>query len=421
MGRARPNGEDGADGPSLRRGGAGDRMGPRLGQPPRVEADLPDRQSKTAAARMTPTSPARSAALLWCAAAVMVCAAASAGDTDSAASAVAAPEVISDFLIQNVCLDMAGTALEAVSPIDGDPRCAAQRDLSPGEKLPYHKHDHPSPGDRAAVPRGYQRRDSYPVETASFGRVVEHSGDFGAGEGRRFGVFDAGRGDGGDITVTSANAASFAATEDGGGGFQLFVGASCNGRVSPAGLAASWLIALFDPSRATPLQGEAVARLDDLREGRQDNCPPRLNAAFTRLYVMPVLYRAAQGQGTPVALTTLISEHYGGERREDADHVERFYFTRELGATRWERWQNVQHSRGFSTEKLAKAAADFVSTSRCSTPEIPQGTAFVMIDCREWTLIVPPDNPAGDRPGFFLDAVRSRHLADELFPAPGPR
>jgi hypothetical protein len=44
-----------------------------------------------------------------------------------------------------------------------------------------------------------------------------------------------------------------------------------------------------------------------------------------------------------------------------------------------------------------------------------------MIDCREWTLIVPPDDPAGDRPGFFLDAVRSRHLADELFPAPGPR
>ena len=370
---------------------------------------------------MTPTGPARSAALLWCAAAVTVCAAASAGDTDSAASAVAAPEVISDFLIQNVCLDRSGTVLEAVSPIDGDPRCAARRDLSPGEKLPYHKHDHPSPGDRAAAPRGYQRHDSYPVETASFGRVVEHSGDFGAGEGRRFGVFDAGRGDGGDITVTSATAASFAATEDGGGGFQLFVGASCKGRVSPAGLADSWLIALFDSSRATPLQGEAVAQLDDLRVGRQDNCPSRLNAAFTRWYVRPVLYRAAEGQGTPVALTTLISEHYGGERREGADHVERFYFTRELGSTRWERWQNQQGSRGFSTEKLAKAAADFALSGRCSKPEAPEGDAFVMIDCREWTLIVAPQDPAGDRPGFFLDAVRSRHLADELFPAPGPR
>ena len=372
---------------------------------------------------MTPTGSARPAALLWGAAAVMVCGmlAASADDAGGAASAAASPEVISDFLIQNVCLDASRTVLEGVSPIDGDPRCATQRDLTPGEKLSYHKHDHPSPGDRAAVARGYQRRDSFPVETGPFGRVVEHSFDFGTGAGRRFGVFDLGRGDGGDITVMSANAASFAATEDGGGGFQLFVGPDCRGRVSSAGLTDSWLIALFDPSRATPPQGEAVARLADLREGRQDNCPPRLDAAFTRWYVRPVLYRAAEGQGTPVALTTLISEHYGGERREDADHVERFYFTRELGSTRWERWQNLQHSRGFSTEKLAKAAADFASTSRCSKPEIPEGAAFVMIDCREWTLIVPPDDPAGDRPGFFLDAVRSRHLADELFPAPGPR
>jgi hypothetical protein len=371
---------------------------------------------------MTSASSAGAAALLWCSAAVTICgvAAASADDPDPPAPPVAAPEVISDFLIQNVCLDMSGTVLEGVSPIDGDGRCVAQRDLVPGENLPYHKHDHPSPGDRAAAPRGYQRHDSFPVETAWFGKVVEHSFDFGAGEGRRFGIFDAGRGDGGDITVTSATAASFAATEDGGGGFQLFVGASCKGRVSPAGLADSWLIALFDPSRASPLQGEAVARLDDLRAGRQDNCPPRLNAAFTRWYVRPVLYRAAEGQGTPVALTTLISEHYGGERREGADHVERFYFTRELGSTRWERWQNQQGSRGFSTEKLAKAAADFAASGRCSKPEAPEGDAFVMIDCREWTLIVPPDDPAGDRPGFFLDAVRSRHLADELFPAPGP-
>ena len=360
------------------------------------------------------------AALRWCFAAAIASSAPPAPANDAAVP-VASAEIVSDFLIQNVCLDASRTVLEGVSPIDGDRRCAAQRDLIPGEKLPYHKHDHPSPGDRAAVARGYQRRDSFPVETGPFGRVVEHSFDFGAGAGRRFGVFDAGRGDGGDITVMSANAASFAATEDGGGGFQLFVGASCNGRVSPAGLAASWLIALFDPSRATPLQGEAVARLDDLRAGRQDNCPPRLNAAFTRWYVRPVLYRAAEGQGTPVALTTLISEHYGGERREGADHVERFYFTRELGSTRWERWQNQQGSRGFSAEKLAKAATDFASSGRCSKPDAPEGDAFVMIDCREWTLIVAPDDPAGDRPGFFLDAVRSRHLADEFFPAPGPR
>jgi len=221
--------------------------------------------------------------------------------------------------------------------------------------------------------------------------------------------------------VISANAASFAATEDGGGGFQLFVGPGCAGRVSPAGLLGSWLIALFDPSREAALQGEAVAHLANLREGRQESCPARLNAALTRWYVMPVRYRGAEGQGTPVTLTTLISEHYGGERREDADHVERFYFTRELGSTRWERWQNLAGSRNFSAAQLARMSSDFAASGRCSKAATPEGAAFIMIDCREWTLIVPPDDPKGDRPGFFLDAVRSRHIADELFAAPGSR
>src|SRR5204862_7259746 len=121
-----------------------------------------------------------------CAAAVTVCGvlAALAHDAGGAASVAASPEVISDFLIQNVCLDASGKVLEGVSPIDGDRRCAAHRDLMPGEKLPYHKHDHPSPGQRAAAARGYQRSDSFPVETGPFSRVVEHSFDFGAGAGR---------------------------------------------------------------------------------------------------------------------------------------------------------------------------------------------------------------------------------------------
>jgi hypothetical protein len=340
----------------------------------------------------------------------------------SAAAALAheqsSVETARDFMIQNVCIDASAAVLEGVSPIDGDRRCAAQRDLMPGENLPYHKHDHPAARDRAGLPRGYQRHDSIPVETAQFGMVFEHSFDFGVGERRQFGVFDAGRGDGGDITLLSPRAVSFAATEDGGAGFQLFVGQDCRDRVGAAALAGSWIIALLDPNR--PLQGEVVARLSDLKDGRQSSCPARLNAAFTRWYVEPVSYRAAEGQGAPVTLTTLISEHYGGEHSESADHVERFYFTRELGSTRWERWQDSSHSRGFSADQVAKAASDLARSGRCSKGDAPGGGApLVMIDCREWTLIVPAENPAGDRPGFFIDAVRSRHLGGDLFIAPG--
>ena len=120
----------------------------------------------------------------------------------------------------------------------------------------------------------------------------------------------------------------------------------------------------------------------------------------------------------PSPLATLISEHYGGERAEGAGHVERFYFTRELGSTRWERWQNPAHSRDFNADRLAKTASEMASSGRCSKPQTPEGAEFVMVDCREWTLIVPPDDPAGDRPAFFLDSVRSRRLASDLLAAP---
>jgi hypothetical protein len=323
---------------------------------------------------------------------------------------VATPALLRDFMIQNVCLDAAGKVIEGMSPIDPGGGCARQRDLLPGEGLPYHKDDHPATRDKAALPLGYQRHDSFPVLTADFGEVVEDSFDFGVGEGRRFGVFDTGKGDGGDIVIFSPGAVSIGATEDAGAGFQLFVGAGCHGPVGPAALARSWIIALYRPGG--PLQGESVARLNDLREGHQQNCPSRLNAAYTSWQVMPVRYEAG------VTLLTLVSNHYGGERPDRASHVERFYFTRELGATRWERWQNPERTHEFSARQIDEAAARLAASGRCSPAPPPPGGPFVMVDCREWTLIVPPRNPAGDRPGFFIEAIRRRHLASGLFAAP---
>src|SRR4030088_1217987 len=71
---------------------------------------------------------------------------------------VATPATIRDFLIQNVCLDRRGGALAGVSPADGNPGCVDQRDLRPGERLPYAKHDHPNQGDSALL--CYQRHHS---------------------------------------------------------------------------------------------------------------------------------------------------------------------------------------------------------------------------------------------------------------------
>lgn len=320
-------------------------------------------------------------------------------------------------MIQNVCLDGAGSVMAGRSPIDDAAGCTVQRDLRPGEKLPYHKHDHASPDHRAnGVRQGYQRHDSYPVETAAFGTVVEHSFDFGAGIGQRFGAFDGGA-DGGDVAILSRGVVSIGATEDGGGGFQLFVG-ECRGAVEPDALRRSWIVVEYDPDRPGPLAGETVARLKDLTRGGQQACPARFNAAFTRWRVAPFRYRAATGQGRPLVLTTLVSDHYGGADPDTADHVERFYFTREIGGTRWERWQNARGNRRFSAATVAGRAAWFAGTGRCGAADPPAGAVMVLIDCREWTQIVPAADPAGDRPGFWLETVRARPDAPRLFVGP---
>jgi hypothetical protein len=333
----------------------------------------------------------------------------------AAAQNSATPSILRDFLTQNVCLDGAGKVLADVSPADRDPRCVGQRDLRPGEPLPYHKHDHPSPDQRAAAPTGYQRHDSFPVETLGLGTVVEQSFDFGAGDGRRFGVFDNGS-DGGDIAVLSPGVAAIGATEDA-AGFGLWVG-ECRGEVTPAALGHSWIIAEAASGRPMP-DGETIARLNGVRGGRHDACPARFNAAYTRWHIAPFRYRAAPGQGKPVTLTTLISAHYGGADPVSADHVERFYFTRELGGTRWERWQNAGGDAQFSAAAIDAAAKRFAASGRCSAVAPPAGAHFLLVDCREWSDIVPPADPAGDRPGFFIAALRQRPDMPAFFAAPG--
>ncbi|MGE0259972.1 MAG: hypothetical protein AB7H71_09085 [Alphaproteobacteria bacterium] len=327
----------------------------------------------------------------------------------------ATAETVRDFMIQNVCLDESGAVRIGRSPLDGEAGCPRQRDLRPGEPLPYHKHDHPSPDHRAGAPLGYQRHDSYPVETKGLGTVVEHSFDFGTG-GRRFGVFDRGS-DGGDVAIISSGissgAVSFGATEDA-GGFALWVG-ECRGAVGPEALRRSWLIVEFDPNRPAALSGRTVARLNAVR-GNRPECPTRLNAALTTWRLAPFAYRTGPGQGPAVTLTSLISDHYGGGDRDTADHVERFYFTRELGGTRWERWQNARGNKLFSAALIAERAAAFAASGRCGAAEPPAGNApMVLIDCREWTRIVPPDHPAGDAPGFWIEAIRARPGAPEFF------
>jgi hypothetical protein len=303
-----------------------------------------------------------------------------------------------DFLVASVCADAHDRAVPGVSPLDGFAACPHPRKLRLGERLPYHKRDWPGLLDRAAQPEGYQESDSFPARSA-LGVAVVQTFDFGDAV-RRFGQFDSG--DGGQVAFFSANSASVGVTEDGGAGLQFFIGPGC----TPLD---GWVI--VDSSFATAPSGATVARIGQ----RQAGCPQRLGFAATRWHVEPIRLRIRRrGVAGSTVLTTLVSDHFGGRDPATADHLERMYFTRELGLTRWERWQDLGVRDRTEDRRQAAVLAD---SGRCAAAlgAPPEGGPWVMIDCREWTGIVPPNDPAGDPPTFWLDRLQHAPATAALF------
>lgn len=309
-----------------------------------------------------------------------------------------------DFLVQDVCLDASGHAVVGISPLDKG--CLRHRNLLPNEALTYHKADWPGRMDRSSEAAGYQRSDSYPYLSRLLGATVVQTFDFGAG-GRKFGAFD--QGDGGQIVAFSRESASIVLTEDGGRGLQLMAGPKCTeGTVSGPRLLDSWLLASKTPG--TLQSGRALARLRIVTDER---CPSAFDYAYTEWHLTDLRYRASMAGDLTAPLRTLVSSHFGGRSIATADHLERFYFTRELGWTRWERWQNSNHhdNGDESVEKSRRLSA----SGRCSPLEpAPDGT-WLMTDCREWTNIAKPDSPSGDQPTFWLERLRDYPLTRKMF------
>jgi hypothetical protein len=252
--------------------------------------------------------------------------------------------------------------------------------------------------DREERPGGYQQSDSFPVQTI-YGPAVVQTYDFGD-DPRAFGQFD--DGDGGQVAFFSPHTAAFGITEDGGAGLQFFIGPGC----APVD---SWVIVDSD-FPASPA-GDTLARLTR----RQDACPARLGYAFTRWHVQPLLYHdTVDGRPGQSTMTTLVCDHFGGKTIDSADHLERMYFTHELGYTRWERWQNLSvHDR----DRDRRQAAALAASERCE-PELgapSTASAWIMIDCREWTQIVRADDVAGDPADFWVGRLRAAVATRGIF------
>lgn len=310
-----------------------------------------------------------------------------------------------DFLVQDVCLDADEKAVAGLSPLD--PRCKRHRDLLPGEALPYHKADWPGDEDLRHQPAGYERSDSVPVHSRLLGSLVVQTFDFGAGDERRFGAFD--HGDGGQVVAFSETSASIILTEDGSRGLQLMAGPGCTpGQIAGPLLLDSWVIVAR--AAGTIDSGSALAKLRIVTDA---SCPAAFDYAYTEWHTAMLRYRASLSDDLTAPLLTLISSHFGGKSVTSAGHLERFYFTRELGWTRWERWQNTGLSK--DPDRSVRASRRLNSSRRCGPLEPAPGGEWLMTDCREWTNIAGPDSTAGDRPEFWVERLREYPLTRELF------
>jgi hypothetical protein len=319
------------------------------------------------------------------------------------------PDELMSFLVQSVCLD-AGGQIQRGLPIDAG--CLLRRAQSDRDVATYRKYDWPNSNEAVRRPLGYQASDSVIMRRG--GRTfVEQTFDFGD-EKRTFGRFDAGLGDGGQVVVLVDGWASAIMTEDGNDGIQYFTGPGCRTSETRAG-ALSWLF--FNSSIARGQWGSTVAQLN---KGRLiSECPTTFNAALTR-YRADTIYvpfripdKSERLAETIRPVDVIISEHYGGEQMTSADHLERFYFARDLGLIRWERWENFAAPKPTALVHVVK---EFAQTGRCrpwaySTAAGPQ---WQMIDCRNWTTLVPSTRwSVGDSDGPRL--MLSGHRNDRVY------
>ena len=288
------------------------------------------------------------------------------------------------YLTQSICLDNQGNPT-ATLPID--PSCTRTLPQTAADTATYRKHDWPDAADPRHPLTGYQASDS--VLT---GHRIVQTFDFGDTQ-RAFGRFDGGQGDGGQVALIVDGWASFAMTEDGGDGVQWFISDTCRTDPTLNHHFQGWLLFAADAT------SDWHDRVTHLNKGRAPtDCPIRFNPAYTRYRTARVTFpfrivtARASLQTRSIPLDTIVSEHYGGTGIASADHLERFYFAKNLGLIRWERWA---HPSFWSASKATEAADNLTHSGRCPSlnQSEPLDLSWKRVDCRTWTTLVTPQHP----------------------------
>lgn len=276
----------------------------------------------------------------------------------------------SDFLIQDVCLNENGDVI-ALDPLS--PLCTLKRNLQFGELLPYHKHDLHGIDLNPAAANGYQRSDSFPTSVDS--TTAAQTLDFGVG-GATFGQKDPQ--DGHNTYEAEGQYVSITGTKDPVSGTIYFISPPCVN-------ADAWT--LFPTNSFTGGSGTFSIK----SSFSPSSCPSTFNSTYTAwdFPSSPLTYTSG------ATLISAISYHYSHATVALSDHLEKLYFTKEYGGTRWERWERSGTPYYSATDEASRPsrAQALTDSGRCNGPGFvtdglgPYGPWY-RVDCREWTNII---------------------------------
>jgi hypothetical protein len=325
-----------------------------------------------------------------------------------ASSGPAAAERMADYMTMQVCTNAAGAVLPGVAPIDA--ACTARRPIRPGEPPPYVLRDFPPAG--ASCPAGSVIRYSVPVVRAGVTRIVS---------------FDAHTPNGcspvADATIKGLSvqwhddAYGFIMGSWSPAGRSIYISPFCEQDAVPSHrFFRGWVIAPVElPPPCQPGYGAFLSRLAvgpaaGAATAAEQACPMVYHRAF-HLWLLDRM--AFKG----VTLTAVIAHHYAqtdadGTSPGPAQQMERTYWTREFGLTRWEKWSREDwrepHSApGDAEAGAARLGAALFAHGRCSAPyalpdsPTPAMRALPLETNGAWRQVIV-DAHSGERHAWYL-------------------
>jgi hypothetical protein len=299
-----------------------------------------------------------------------------------------------DYLIQDVCVDGAD------NPIAGDPAsCASHRNIRIGEAFPYLVSDYDT-----ATGQTFETVFNYPVPGTDGILKIMRAKNLQQGFTPSFQFSFVPARDGYDLIDTSGSYYSFTRTSDGGCYDQAW-------QTGPSQATDGWI--LFAPG----LQGGSLVHNIEhveLTSPAPGGCSTSQASGANDIWNPPVQVTYESGKN----LSSVIVYHFAAENlSQENNALERNFFTREYGATRWEAWIPLSRCQdpgfaGSPTQQGQPLVCEPTNPAsplydRCSPNNSPGTTVFggqtwVRTDCRDTTTyialntpVIPLDGPNG--------------------------